>query len=195
MSRQHGNPPRPAACKQAFAVLITGLPASGKSTLATALSASLRPRAVRILDGDELRRLPGHPAGFSRAERNASVGRAAGLARDLVASGTIAICALIAPYQAARTDMRRTVQSAGGFLEVYLATPIEICRQRDPKGHYALAAAGKLLHFTGISDPYEIPEAPEVAIDTSEISIEQAVAQIEMCLRVNGYLGDSATPS
>lgn len=172
-----------------FAVLFTGLPASGKSTLAAALGASLAPRHVRMLDGDQLRKMPGHPVGYSRADRDASVQRAAMLARESIAEGVIAICALIAPYEAARTKMRRTIERAGGFVEIYVATPLDVCQQRDPKGHYAKAAAGDLPQFTGVSDPYEVPASPDLTIDTSKVSVERAIAAITAYLTARCYLG------
>lgn len=173
----------------AFAVLFTGLPASGKSTLAAALGASLAPRDVRMLDGDQLRQMSGHPVGYSRADRDASVQRAAMLARDSIAEGVIAICALIAPYEAARTEMRRTIEPAGGFVEIYVATPLDVCQRRDPKGHYAKAAAGELPQFTGVSDPYEVPKSPDLTIDTSTVPLERAIADITAYLTVRGYGG------
>jgi sulfate adenylyltransferase len=128
-----------------------------------------------ILDGDEVRAGYAQPVGFSRTEREKHIAHVASLAADIMNRGGIAVCALIAPYEAARLHARQTVEAAGRFVLVYVATPLAICEQRDPKGLYARARAGALQSFTGVSDPYEPPTDAELVIDTSILGPDQAV--------------------
>ena len=148
----------PSAGGTAF--LITGLPAAGKTTLGTALAAALASRFARqvtLLDGDEVRKLLSSELGFSREHRRLNVLRHGYIAAEIARHGGFAICSLIAPYQADRTEMRRMVGRYGRFLEIYLSTPLTECERRDPKGLYARARAGQLPHMTGVDDPYEPP--------------------------------------
>lgn len=162
-------------------VFLTGLPASGKSTIARALAArwmeeSARP--VTVLDGDEVRRHLSKGLGFSREDRDANVERIGWVAAEIVRHGGFVVCAQIAPYANSRAEARRLVERYGRFLEVHVATPLEECERRDPKGLYALARAGKLEGFTGIDDPYEVPASPELAIDTSVLEPRAAAEAI-----------------
>ena len=176
--RARACPPRH---RRGFAVLFTGLSGAGKSTLANGLAAMLRERdgrRVTLLDGDVARlRLSGE-LGFSREHRQVHLRRIGVAAAGIVRHGGIAICAQIAPYADARRELRGTVEAAGGFVEVYVSTPLETCEARDPKGLYAKARAGFIEGFTGIDDPYEAPANPDIAIDTAGIRPELAAERI-----------------
>lgn len=153
-------------------VWFTGLSGSGKSTLAEWVGRELRARGERVemLDGDALRGV--FPAtGFSRAERDAHVRRAGYLASRLEHHGVFVLASLISPYRESRAFIRGLCRR---FIEVHVSTPIEACEQRDVKGLYARARRGEIAEFTGVSDPYEPPESPELRIDTTGISVEEA---------------------
>lgn len=162
-------------------VFLTGLPSSGKSTIARALAArwmeeSARP--VSVLDGDEVRRHLSKGLGFSREDRDTNVERIGWVAAEIVRHGGFVVCAQIAPYAGSRAEARRLVERHGRFIEVHVATPLDECERRDPKGLYALAREGKLKGFTGIDDPYELPEAPDLAIDTTALDPRAAAERI-----------------
>lgn len=161
---------------EASVIWLTGLSGSGKSAIGRALASRLAAGTTRIeyLDGDTIRDLLPQ-TGFSREERDAHVTRVGFLASRLEHHGVTVVCALISPYTAARARVRGLCRR---FIEVYVATPLEECERRDVKGLYARARAGEIRHFTGIDDPYEPPEAPEVVIDTRRQSIDQAVEEI-----------------
>jgi adenylylsulfate kinase len=156
---------------------LTGLSASGKTTLAYALAEALAVRGVtsEVLDGDLVRQQLSRDLGFSRDDRRENIRRVAHRCRQLNAAGTWAIAALISPY---RDDRERARQSVGAscFIEVYLATPLTVCETRDPKGLYRRARAGDIAHFTGISDAYEAPLNPDLQIDTAAQSLVRCVA-------------------
>lgn len=182
------SPPRE---RQGFTVFFTGLSGSGKSTLARALTARLMEmggRSVTLLDGDIVRRHLSSELGFSKAHRDINVRRIGFVASEITKNRGIAICAPIAPYHQTRRDVRAMIEAAGGFVEIHVATPIETCESRDRKGLYAKARAGLIPEFTGVSDPYEIPEKPELAIDTTHLGIDEAVQQILLKLEHEGYL-------
>lgn len=172
-------------------ILLTGLPGAGKTTMALGLEAELlrHGHSVTVLDGDELRRQLSSDLGFSRDDRDLHVLRVAGLAREIIRNGGVALCALIAPYGAARESAREAIEQVGGFVEVHVSTPLEVCEARDPKGLYAAARTGHMRGFTGIDDPYEVPEAPDLRIDTSDLSVEQAVAVVMKFLMARGFVG------
>ena len=181
-------PPRD---RQGFTVFFTGLSGAGKSTLARALSTRLMEmdgRSVTLLDGDIVRRHLSSELGFSREHRNINVRRIGYVASEITKNRGIAICAPIAPYRNTRRDVRAMVEPLGGFFEVFVATPIETCESRDRKGLYAKARAGLIKEFTGVSDPYEIPERPELSIDTTDLSVDEAVQRILLKLEHEGYL-------
>lgn len=182
------SPPRE---RQGFTVFFTGLSGSGKSTLARALTARLMEmggRRVTLLDGDIVRRHLSSELGFSKAHRDINVRRIGFVASEITKNRGIAICAPIAPYHQTRRDVRAMVEAAGGFVEIHVATPIATCESRDRKGLYAKARAGLIPEFTGVSDPYEVPENPELAIDTTSIGIDEAVQQVLLKLEHEGYL-------
>lgn len=182
------SPPRE---RQGFTVLFTGLSGAGKSTLARSLAARLMEmgdRSVTLLDGDIVRRHLSSELGFSKAHRDINVRRIGFVASEITKHRGIAICAPIAPYRQTRRDVRAMIEAVGGFVEIHVATPIETCESRDRKGLYAKARAGLIPEFTGVSDPYEVPERPELAIDTTSLGVEEAVQQILLKLEHEGYL-------
>ena len=160
-------------------VWLTGLPGSGKSTIAQALDAELfrLGRHVALLDGDALRTGLNRDLGFTPQARAENIRRAAEVARLMVDAGLIVVCAFISPFRAERR-FARSLFSSGEFLEVYLDVSSAVCETRDPKGHYAKARRGEITAFTGIDGSYEVPEAPELSLDTAEVSLEQCVEQI-----------------
>ena len=179
---------------QGFTVFFTGLSGSGKSTIANILRVKIlerMPRKVTLLDGDIVRKNLSSELTFSKNHRNLNVLRIGFVAGEITRHGGIAICAPIAPYDEIRKKVRSTVDRLGGFILIHVATPLEICESRDRKGLYAMARAGKISEFTGISDPYESPNDAELTIETTEISAEQACQQVIEYLVQEGYL-DSA---
>jgi sulfate adenylyltransferase len=182
------SPPRE---RQGFTVFFTGLSGAGKSTLARSLAARLMEmggRSVTLLDGDIVRRNLSSELGFSKAHRDINVRRIGFVASEITKNRGIAICAPIAPYHQIRRDVRAMIEAVGGFVEIHVATPIETCESRDRKGLYAKARAGLIPEFTGVSDPYEVPEKPELSIDTTGLGIDEAVQQILLKLEHEGYL-------
>lgn len=158
---------------------LTGLPCAGKSTLANALAAALRSRGrpVCILDGDELREGVSQDLGFSPDDREEQARRTAEMAKLINRNGIDTIVALVSPTHSGRAQARRII-GADHFSEIYLATPLVVCRQRDSKGWYARAAQDATLSLTGFSAPYEVPIKPDLVIDSSRIPLEQAVALV-----------------
>ncbi len=182
------HPPRH---EQGMAVFFTGLSGSGKSTIANALLTKLMEmggRPVTLLDGDIVRKNLSSELGFSREHRDLNILRIGYVASEIVKNGGIALCAPIAPYTATRRKVRETIQQYGGFIEVYVSTPLETCEERDRKGLYAKARAGIIKEYTGISDPYETPENPEVDINTQHISPDNAAHQILIKLENLGFI-------
>ncbi|MDG4555130.1 MAG: bifunctional sulfate adenylyltransferase/adenylylsulfate kinase [Candidatus Competibacter sp.] len=182
------HPPRH---RQGFTVFFTGLSGSGKSTIANALMVKLLElggRAVTLLDGDIVRKHLSSELGFSREHRNINILRIGFVASEITKNGGIAICAPIAPYTVTRREVREMIAPLGGFIEVHVATPLETCEIRDRKGLYAKARSGILKEFTGISDPYEAPERPELSIDTRDCSPGEAAQRILLKLEGLGYI-------
>jgi adenylylsulfate kinase len=156
-------------------IWLTGLPASGKTTLATRVVSELSKRVkIEHLDGDSIRRLFPN-AGFSRADRDEHVKRVAHLASRLEAHGIFVVVSLVSPYADARNAARAMCKR---FIEVYVATPLAECQRRDPKGLYARARRGEISGFTGVDDPYEPPEQPALTINTMTTSVENAAGQV-----------------
>jgi sulfate adenylyltransferase len=182
------HPPR---AQQGFTVFFTGLSGSGKSTIANALLVKLLEmggRPITLLDGDIVRKNLSSELGFSREHRDLNILRIGYVASEITKNGGIAICAPIAPYDATRIEVRRAIEPYGGFILVHVATPLEVCEQRDRKGLYAKARAGLIKEFTGISDPYEEPGDAELVIDTEELTPDEAANQIVLYLERVGYL-------
>lgn len=178
--------------KQGFTVFFTGLSGAGKSTIANALLVKLMEmggRHVTLLDGDIVRRHLSSELGFSKEHRDINIRRIGFVASEITRNGGIAICAPIAPYDALRREVRSMIEAGGGFILVFVATPLEVCEQRDRKGLYAKARAGLISGFTGISDPYEEPKDAEIVIDTTALKPEEAAQEIILHLESQGYIG------
>jgi sulfate adenylyltransferase len=181
----------PPKSEQGFTVFFTGLSGSGKSTIAQALRAKLLEhggRHITLLDGDVVRQCLSNELGFSREHRDLNIRRIGFVAAEITRNRGVVICAPIAPYDAVRREVRRMVQPCGGFVLVYVATPLEVCEQRDRKGLYAKARAGLVSQFTGVSDPYEAPTDADVVIDTRTESPDAAAGRLLDYLREQGFL-------
>ncbi len=186
---RRSSPPR---SRQGFTVFFSGLPSSGKSTLANVLLVKLLEmggRPVTLLDGDIVRQNLSSELGFSREHRNLNIARIGFVASEITKNGGIALCAPIAPYDAVRKQVRAMIEPVGGFLLVHVATPLGVCETRDRKGLYAKARAGIVKEFTGISDPYEEPQDAGMVIDTAERSPAECVQAILLHLEKEGYIG------
>ena len=182
----------PPRSDQGFTVFFTGLPSSGKSTVANVLLVKLREmgeRQVTLLDGDIVRRNLSSELGFSKEHRDLNIRRIGFVASEITKNGGIAICAPIAPYDAVRKEVRGMIESGGGFNLVHVDTPVEVCEERDRKGLYAKARAGIIEDFTGISDPYEEPEDAEVVLDTVELGPEECAQEVLLHLEKEGFIG------
>jgi sulfate adenylyltransferase len=183
------HPPR---AKQGFTVFFTGLSGSGKSTIANALMVKLMEiggRPVTLLDGDIVRKNLSSELTFSKEHRDLNIKRIGYVASEITKNGGIAICAPIAPYASTRRQVRDMIEPVGGFLEIFVSTPLEECERRDRKGLYKLARAGKIAQFTGISDPYEAPERAEVTLETLQMTPDEAAHAILLKLEGMGLLG------
>jgi len=181
----------PPKHEQGFTVFFTGLSGSGKSTIANALMVKLLEdgsRPVTLLDGDIVRKNLSSELSFSKEHRDLNIQRIGFVASEITKNRGIAICAPIAPYTSTRRKVRDMISPLGGFLEVHVSTPIEVCESRDRKGLYAKARAGIVKGFTGIDDPYEIPGQAEVVIDTQYLSPELAAHRILITLEKLGYI-------
>jgi adenylyl-sulfate kinase len=170
-----------------FTIWFTGLSGAGKSTLAEELARRLQVRGerVEILDGDAVRTHLSKGLGFSREDRDTNIKRIAYVCGLLTRNGVVCISAAIAPYSEARAWAR---QEIGNFVEVYVKCPLEVCRQRDVKGLYRLVDEGKIQHFTGVDDPYEEPEQPDLVVETHKQSLEESVNSILVKLVSLDYL-------
>ncbi len=181
----------PPPAKQGFTVFLTGLSGAGKSTVARILYArflEIGTRPVTLLDGDIVRHNLSSELDFSREHRDINVKRIGFVAGEITKNRGIAICAPIAPYTATRNEVRRVIEAYGGFIEVYISTPIEECEKRDRKGMYAKARAGLITGFTGIDDPYQVPESADISIDTTHLTPDEAVQEILVLLGERGYI-------
>jgi sulfate adenylyltransferase len=160
---------------------MTGLSGAGKSTIAQVLFSKFLEkgdRPVTLLDGDIVRHKLSSKLTFSKEDRDINVRRIGFVASEITKNRGVAICAPIAPYAATRAEIRASIDALGGFIEVHVATPLDVCEKRDRKGMYAKARAGLIKGYTGIDDPYEIPEAPEVRVDTTGKSPDEAAQEI-----------------
>ena len=173
-----------------FCLWLTGLPSSGKTTISHTVAPLLTARGwrVELLDGDEVRKGLSADLGFDRASREQHARRVTFVAKVLARNGVIPIVALISPYATSRALAR---QQVGRFVEVYIRTPIEVCEQRDVKGLYKRARAGEIHEFTGVDDPYEPPEHPEITVDTTRMSPDQSAAYVISELERQGWLPPS----
>jgi len=178
--------------KTGITLFFTGLSGSGKSTLAKIIHAKFIEegnRPVSLLDGDVVRQYLSSELGFSKEHRDVNVKRIGYVASVINKNGGIAICAPIAPYASIRKYVRELNDQYGAFIEIHVATPLEECERRDRKGLYAKARKGEIKQFTGISDPYEEPENPEIRIDTSQYTPMEAAQEIMLYLLREGYIG------
>jgi len=181
----------PPRSRQGFTIFLTGLSGSGKSTIAKVLMVKfmeMRGRPVTLLDGDIVRKNLSSELNYSEEHRNLNVTRIGFVASEITKNGGIALCAPIAPYEESRQANRSLISRYGGYIEVYVSTPLEVCEQRDRKGLYAKARAGVIKRVTGISDPYVPPNNPELTIDTSNMTPAEAVQEIMLYLTEHGYI-------
>ncbi|MBB5121342.1 adenylylsulfate kinase [Streptomyces eurocidicus] len=170
-------------------IWLTGLPSAGKTTLARALAERLRGegRRVEVLDGDEIREFLSAGLGFSRADRDTNVRRIGFVAELLARHGVAVLVPVIAPYADAREAVRKHHQEHGtGYLEVHVATPVEVCSVRDVKGLYAKQAAGEISGLTGVDDPYEEPVSPDLRIEAHGTSVTESAAVVHRLLVERG---------
>jgi adenylylsulfate kinase len=191
----HGDLTHVDRCRQLKArgctLWFTGLSGSGKSTIASALEAELVRRGIFAyrLDGDNIRHGLNANLGFSAADREENIRRIGEVAKLFADAGVITITSFISPYRADRAKVRALHETAGlPFLEVFVNTPIEVCEARDPKGLYKKARAGEIKGFTGIDDPYETPDSPEIDLLTADQSVEASVHALIAALRDAGLL-------
>ncbi|MBV2359758.1 bifunctional sulfate adenylyltransferase/adenylylsulfate kinase [Thalassococcus sp. CAU 1522] len=182
---------RPPRSKQGFTVFFTGFSGSGKSTIANALMVKLMEmggRPVTLLDGDIVRKNLSSELGFSKEHRDLNIRRIGYVASEITKNGGIAICAPIAPYATTRRAVREEIEQFGAFIEVHVATSIEECERRDRKGLYKLAREGKIKEFTGISDPYDVPENPELRVETENVDVDNCAHQVILKLESMGLI-------
>ncbi len=182
---------RPPRAQQGFTVFFTGLSGSGKSTIANALMVKLMEmggRPVTLLDGDVVRKHLSSELGFSKEHRDINIRRIGYVASEITKNGGIAICAPIAPYTLTRAAVREMIESYGAFCEVHVATSVEECERRDRKGLYKLAREGKIKEFTGISDPYEAPDTPELRVETENVDVDNCAHQVILKLEQMGLI-------
>jgi adenylylsulfate kinase len=187
-------PDETAASTPGGTVWLTGLPSAGKTTLATALAVRLRERgvpAVEHLDGDEVREFLSNGLGFSREDRDTNVLRIGWVAATLAKHGVLVLASVISPYAATRETVRGLhVERRARFLEVHVATPVEVCSERDVKGLYARQRAGELHGLTGVDAPYEPPPAPDARIATQDQSLDASVEQLLAVLVERGLVAE-----
>ncbi len=174
---------------KACTLWMTGLPASGKSTIAVALEKALWDREIHayVLDGDNVRHGLNKDLGFSPEERTENIRRIGEVAKLFTQAGVINTTAFISPYRSDR-DRVREMMDAGDFIEVFVSCSVEECERRDPKGHYKLARSGKIPEFTGISAPYEAPDKPEITVHTDKQSMDECLGTILAYLEANDYI-------
>jgi adenylylsulfate kinase len=177
----------PKSSGNGFCLWLTGLPSAGKTTISRELAPRLSARGwrVELLDGDEVRKGLSSDLGFDRASREQHARRVTFVAKLLARNGVIPIVALISPYASSRALAREQI---GPFVEVYIRTPIEVCEQRDVKGLYKRAHAGEIHDFTGVDDPYEPPEHPDITVDTIRMTPAESAAYVISELERLGWL-------
>ncbi|MCQ6247222.1 adenylyl-sulfate kinase [Streptomyces malaysiensis] len=172
-------------------VWLTGLPSAGKTTIAYALAERLRGegRRVEVLDGDEIREFLSAGLGFSREDRHTNVQRIGFVAEVLASHGVTVLVPVIAPYEDSREAVRKRHQREGTpYLEVHVATPVDVCSERDVKGLYAKQAAGEISGLTGVDDPYEAPADPDLRIETHRNTVQESAAEVRLLLSERGLL-------
>ena len=181
----------PPKYEQGYTLFFTGLSGAGKSTLAKAVLAKLlecNQRKVTLLDGDVLRKNLSSELGFSKTDRDTHIKRMGYVAAEITKHQGIAICASIAPYTSTRQLIREMISQQGGFIEIYVSTPIAVCKQRDIKGLYKKAELGLISGFTGVDDPYQEPMDADLVIDTSTLAVTDAVQLILTTIQQLGFM-------
>ena len=168
-------------------IWFTGLPCSGKSSIADAVAEKLRQRGLKAerLDADIIRKHLWRELGFSKEDRDENIRRATFLSKLLTRNGIIVLTSFVSPYRELRDYARREI---GDFMEIYVKCPVEVCIQRDTRGMYKKALAGKIPNFTGVSDPYEEPLDPELVIDSDKEALEESVSKVMTKVRELGYV-------
>ncbi|WP_431683872.1 adenylyl-sulfate kinase [Kitasatospora sp. KL5] len=178
-----------APCERGATVWLTGLPSAGKTTLAFALAERLRAEGhkVEVLDGDEIREFLSKGLGFTQEDRHTNVTRIGFVAEKLASNGVKVLAPVIAPYADSRTAVReRHAANGTDFLEIHVATPVELCAERDVKGLYAKQAAGEISGLTGVDDPYEAPQNPELRLQTQGRAVAESAAELHAFLTTRG---------
>ena len=173
--------------QKGFTVWFTGLSGSGKTAMAKPIEQELRNRGLKVerLDGDIVRQSLTRDLGFSKEDRNKNIERVTFVAKLLTRNGVAVLCSFISPYRERRAKSR---QEIGEFIEVYVECSVEECARRDVKGMYAKAFAGEIKEFTGVSDPYEAPENPEIVCHTAQETLEESTAKVIAYLEEHGYI-------
>ncbi|VVB60477.1 putative adenylyl-sulfate kinase [uncultured archaeon] len=172
---------------QGFTIWFTGLPCCGKTTIADQVALVLKKKkyTVEQLDGDIIRHDVTHDLGFSKKDRDENIKRVTSIAKTLTNKNVVVLASFVSPYRKERRNARKEIKK---FIEVYVRCPVEICMQRDVKGMYKKALEGKIKHFTGVDDPYEEPEHPELILDTDIESVEESVQKVLQTIEELGYL-------
>jgi adenylylsulfate kinase len=185
-------PPRPPRSGAGATVWLTGLPSAGKTTLATALAVRLQAEGlegVELLDGDEVREFLSKGLGFSTEDRDTNVLRIGWVAATLAKHGVLVLASVISPYAETRAGVARLHRERGAdFVEIYVATPVEVCSERDVKGLYAKQRAGEMTGLTGVDAPYEAPTAPAAVIRTQDQTLAESVDQLFGVLKARGLV-------
>jgi adenylylsulfate kinase len=170
-----------------FTIWFTGLPCCGKTTIADQVALVLKKKNYTIeqLDGDIIRQGVTSDLGFSKKDRDENIQRVTSIAKKLTQKNVVVLASFVSPYRKQRRNARKEIKQ---FIEVYVRCPVEICMQRDVKGMYQKALEGKIKHFTGVDDPYEEPEHPELILDTDTESVEESVGKVLKKIEELGYL-------
>ena len=178
-----------------FVLWFTGLSGAGKTTIANNVEPELEQRGFVVdhLDGDIVRTHLSKGLGFSKEDRDTNIARIAWVASRVARAGAVVVVSAISPYEEARRLARELVEQHVPFVEVHVATPVEECARRDPKGLYAKAFSGELQDFTGVSAPYEAPESPELRLDTTGETPAESSARVLACLTERGLLSEVQT--
>jgi adenylyl-sulfate kinase len=172
---------------QGFTIWFTGLPCCGKTTIANQVAVLLKKKGylVEQLDGDIIRQNFSSELSFSKKDRDENIKRATFLAKMLSRNNVIVLASFVSPYRKQRRKARKEIKA---FVEVYVRCPLKICMKRDVKGMYKKALEGKIIHFTGVDDPYEEPEHPELIVDTDRESVDESVSKVLHIIEELGYL-------
>lgn len=173
--------------QQGVTLWFTGLPCCGKTTIADRVAALLEQKGYHVerLDGDIVRRDLTKDLGFSKKDRDENIRRVSILAQKLTRQGSLVLATFVSPYKEQRRNARKMI---GAFIEVYVRCPIEVCKKRDVKGMYQKASEGLITHFTGVDDPYEEPEQPELIVDADKETIDESVRKVMKILHNSGYI-------